>query len=46
MPSTNHRPEEIIGKLCETEVVLTQGATTAEACCRVAISEQTCYRWR
>ena len=41
-----HRPEEIIGKLREAEVVLAQGATTAEACRRIAISEQTYYRWR
>ena len=27
-------------------VVLAQGATTAEACRRIAISEQTYYRWR
>ena len=41
MPSKKHRPEEIIGKLREAEVVLAQGATTAEACRRIAISEQT-----
>ncbi|MCA0211468.1 MAG: IS3 family transposase [Proteobacteria bacterium] len=46
MPSKKHRPEEIIGKLREAEVVLAQGATTAEACRRIAISEQTYYRWR
>ena len=43
MPSKKHRPEEIIGKLREAEVVLAQGATTAEACRRIAISEQTYY---
>jgi putative transposase len=41
MPSKKHRPEELIGKLREAEVVLAQGATTAEACRRIAISEQT-----
>ena len=46
MPAKKHRPEEIIGKLREAEVVLAQGATTAEACRRIAISEQTYYRWR
>ncbi|OWR01599.1 IS3 family transposase [Sphingopyxis witflariensis] len=46
MPSKKHRPEEIIGKLREAEVVLSQGATTAEACRRIAVSEQTYYRWR
>ena len=46
MPAKKHRPEEIIGKLREAEVVLAQGATTAEACRRIAVSEQTYYRWR
>lgn len=46
MPSKKHRPEEIIGKLREAEVVLAQGATTAEARRRIAVSEQTYYRWR
>ena len=46
MPSKKHRPEEIIGKLREAEFLLAQGATTAEACRRIAVSEQTYYRWR
>ncbi len=46
MPFKKHRPEEIIGKLREAEIVLAQGASTAEACRRIAVSEQTCYRWR
>ena len=41
-----HRPEEMIGKLREVGIVLGQGGTTAEACRRTAISEQTYYRWR
>ncbi|MEI6641994.1 MAG: IS3 family transposase [Novosphingobium sp.] len=46
MPFKKHRPEEIIGKLREAEIVLAQGASTAEACRRIAVSEQTYYRWR
>ena len=46
MPAKKHRPEEIIGKLREAEIVLAQGATTAEACRRIEISEQTYSRWR
>ena len=38
-----NKPEEIIGKLHEVEIVLGQGGTTAEACRRVAVSEQTYY---
>ena len=29
MPSKKHRPEEIIGKLREVEIVLAQGASIA-----------------
>jgi putative transposase len=46
MPFKKHTPEEIIGKLREAEIVLVQGGTTADACRRLSISEQTYYRWR
>jgi len=46
MPAKKHKPEEIIGKLREVEIALGQGGTTAEACRRIAVSEQTYYRWR
>ena len=46
MPSKKHKPEEIIGKLREVEIVLAQGASSAEACRRIGVSEQTYYRWR
>jgi hypothetical protein len=38
-----HKPEEIIGKLREAEIVLAQGGTTADACRRIAVTEQTYY---
>ena len=41
-----HGPEEIIGKLREAEIVLAQGGTVSDACCRIGVSEQTYYRWR
>ena len=46
MPSKKHKPEEIIGKLREAEIMLAHGATTAEACRRIGVTEQTYYRWR
>ena len=46
MPSRKHKPEEIIGKLREAEIVLAQGGSAAEASRRIAVSEQTYYRWR
>ena len=41
-----HGPEEIIGKLREAEIILAQGGTASDACRRIALSEQTYYRWR
>lgn len=38
-----HKPEEIIGKLREAEIVLAQGGTTVDACRRIAVTEQTYY---
>lgn len=46
MPIKKHTPEEIIGKLREAEIKIAQGGTTLDACRRIAISEQTYYRWR
>ena len=46
MPFKKHKPEEIVGKLREVEIVLAQGVSTAEACRRIGVSEQTYYRWR
>lgn len=41
MPSKKHKPEEIIGKLREVEIVLAQGGSTAAAGRRIAVSGQT-----
>jgi hypothetical protein len=41
-----HTPEQIIGKLLEADAELNGGATIAEACQKLAISEQTFHRWR
>jgi len=38
--------EQIVTKLREGEVLLSQGKTVAEACKLLEISEQTYYRWR
>ena len=46
MPSKKHTPEEIIGKLREAEIAIAQGVTTPAAGRRIAVSEQTYYRWR
>ena len=41
-----YSPEQIINKLREVEVLISQGATAAEASRKVGITEQTYYRWR
>ena len=43
MARKRYTAEEIIGKLREVEIVLAQGASTAEACRRIGVSEQTYY---
>jgi len=46
MVRRGYAPEQIIGKLREAEVLLSQGATVAEASKKIGITEQTYYRWR
>ena len=41
-----YTPEQIIMKLREAEVLLSQGQTVGQACKAIEISEQTYYRWR
>ena len=46
MAKRTFTPEQIINKLREAEVLLSQGATTGEASRKIGITEQTYYRWR
>jgi transposase-like protein len=46
MPRKHFSPEQIISKLREAEVLLSQGKTTPEVCRALNLSEQTYYRWR
>ncbi len=46
MAKRRYRPEDIIRKLREAEVVISQGATAAEASRQIGVTEQTYYRWR
>jgi len=39
-------PEQIINKLREAEVHISQGANTGEASRKIGVTEQTYYRWR
>lgn len=46
MKKTKHTPEQIIRKLREAEARLAGGATVAEICRPLGISEGTYYRWK
>jgi putative transposase len=46
MPKKSFSPEQIISKLREAEVLLSQGQTIGEVCRTLGISDQTYYRWR
>jgi putative transposase len=46
MPRKRYSPEEIIHKLREGEVLLSQGQTVQQAVRQLGIAEQTYYRWR
>jgi len=46
MSRKRYRPEEIIAKLREADVLLSQGAKVADAVKAIAIHEVTYYRWR
>ena len=42
----SYRPEQIINKLREAEVFLSQGSTVGDATRKMGVTEQTYYRWR
>ncbi len=46
MPKKRFSSEQIIAKLRQIEVQLTQGKSIALACKEAGISEQSYYRWR
>lgn len=46
MPRKQFTTEQIVTKLREAEVLLSQDLTVSEAAKKLEISEQTYYRWR
>jgi len=46
MKSKKHKPEQIIKKLREADVMLAAGKTIGQVAQTLAISEQTFHRWR
>jgi putative transposase len=46
MARKHHKPEEIVAKLRQVEVLLAQGKTATEAVRTLGVTEQTYSRWR
>ena len=46
MPRKSFTPEQIIAKLRQIEVLISQGQSVAGGCREAEISEQSYYRWR
>ena len=46
MPQKKHKPEEIVAKLRQVDVLVSQGQSVAEAVRSIGVTPFTCYRWR
>ena len=46
MPRKSYKPEEIVAKLRQVDVLTSQGRGVAEAIRSIGVSEVTYYRWR
>ncbi len=46
MPRKRYQTEEIIQKLREAEVLLSQGRNVSEVCRQIGVTDNTYYRWR
>jgi transposase-like protein len=46
MAGKHHKPEEIVAKLRQVEVLAAQGKTVAEGARAIGVTEATYYRWR
>ena len=46
MPRKRYKPEEIVAKLRQVDVLVSQGTSMADAIRQIGVSEVTFYRWR
>ena len=46
MPRKRYKPEEIVAKLRQVDVLVSQGQNIADAIRQIGVSEVTYYRWR
>jgi putative transposase len=46
MPQKKHKPEEIVAKVRQVDVLVSQGRSVAEAVRSIGVTQFTYYRWR
>ena len=46
MPRKRHKPEEIVAKLRQVDVMMAQGHSVADAVRSIGVSDVTYHRWR
>ena len=46
MPKKRHKPEEIVAKLRQVDVLVSQGQSLTDAVRSIGVTEVTYYRWR
>ena len=46
MTNKRHKPEEVVAKLRQVDVLVSQGPSVAEAIRAIGVTEVTYYRWR
>ena len=46
MPKKRHKPEEIVAKLRQVDVLISQGQPVADAIRSIGVTEVSYYRWR
>ncbi len=46
MARKRYSVEQIIAKVREAELLISKGGSVAQACKKIAVTEQTYYRWR
>jgi len=46
MPRKRHKPEEIVGKLRQVDVLVSQGQSVADAVRAIGVTEVPYHRWR
>ena len=46
MPRKRHKPEEIVAKLRQVDILVSQGQSVADAVRTIGVTEVTYYRWR